>query len=109
VGSAPEIPEVEKFLPGGDTAVRGYIGGGMAKVSRGRLTGMDGMNTHSSAELSALADTLEKKLSDPADADDPRWVRRRVVRLRQLARQKEDAALQKARQRRRRTRAKFGG
>ena len=69
----------------------------MAKVERGRLSGLDGMETFTSAELLAWADRLEGQIQDPQNRDDPRWLRRWAEKMRRLAAQKEKAKAHKER------------
>jgi hypothetical protein len=70
----------------------------VATLSRGRLSGFGGMAAHNSAELHAQADALEAQISDPANIDDPRWLRRWVDKIRRLAKQKDAAVAHKDRQ-----------
>jgi hypothetical protein len=65
----------------------------MAKIARGRLSGFDGMESHSAVELLARADALEAQIADASSGDDPRYLRRWANKLRRLAAEKE-AALQ---------------
>lgn len=61
----------------------------MAKVERGRLSGVYGMKAYTVRELDALADSYLEKIADPTNSDDAKWLNRRSTRLRNLARQKE--------------------
>ncbi len=70
----------------------------MAKIDRGRLDGVYGMRGFSFVELYALADEIEHLIDDPDNSDDPRWLRRRVKKLRKLAEKKEKAFEHKTRQ-----------
>ena len=71
----------------------------MPKVKRGRLSGLNGMATHSAAALRAWADRFEEQSHDPLSLDDPRWLRRWAGKMRRLAAQKEKAAEHKDYQR----------
>lgn len=68
----------------------------MAKLIRGRLAGLHGMESYTAEELHAEADTLlqQARLADPAD--DPGWLRRWAEKLRRLAEQKEKARERKS-------------
>ena len=61
----------------------------MAKVNQGRLDGMDGMEKFTFLELFAIANEYEAKINDPKNSDDPKWLKRRLDRIRLLAEQKE--------------------
>jgi hypothetical protein len=63
----------------------------MVKMSKGRISGLHGMDGHTAEELHALADTLQSQASDPANKDDPKWLKRRGDRLRALAEKKQKA------------------
>ena len=63
----------------------------MAKVNQGRLDGIWGMRRFSASELHAIADEYEAKISDPENNDDPKWLKRRADRIRELALKKERA------------------
>jgi hypothetical protein len=76
----------------------------MAKVSRGRISGVDGMNAHSAVGLLAWAKRLERQTRDPRNEDDPRWLRRQAKKLRRLADKKVAARAHKARQSKRKVR-----
>ncbi len=43
------------------------------------------------AELHAIANNMEEQLNNPKMADDPKWLQRRIDRVRKLAAQKEKA------------------
>jgi hypothetical protein len=73
----------------------------MAKLFRGRLSGVDGMEERTAEELYAWADELEAQINDPSNQDDPRYLTRWVEKMRTLARQKEKALEHKMRQRNR--------
>ena len=73
----------------------------MAKLSRGRISGLDGMENHTAEELYIWADELETQIKDPKNEDDPRWLSRWAEKLRTLARQKEKALEHKMKQRNR--------
>jgi hypothetical protein len=70
----------------------------MAKVSRGRISGVNGMNAHSARGLLAWAKRLERQTQDPRNEDDPRWLRRQAEKLRRLADKKVVALTHKIRQ-----------
>lgn len=61
----------------------------MPKISQGRLDGISGMEKFTSQELFDLADEYDRKISDPTNTDDPKWLKRRSERLRKLASKKE--------------------
>jgi len=61
----------------------------MAKVSQGRISGLNGMQVHTAAELFAWADHLRAQAIHPDNADDPKWLLRRADRLTALAKAKE--------------------
>lgn len=61
----------------------------MPKIARGRISGFEGMDSHSASELTAWAERLEAQAKDPASPDDPRWLRRQADQLRKLAEAKE--------------------
>lgn len=63
----------------------------MAKIARGRLFGLHGMDSMTVHELNALADLHLERIDDPTNTDDPKWLNRRAISLRKLARQKEKA------------------
>jgi hypothetical protein len=71
----------------------------MAKLERGRLNGVYGLQTFTAAELRALADQGESQIQDPQNQDDPRWLRRWAEDVRRLAAKKEKAKAHKERQR----------
>ena len=71
----------------------------MAKLQRGRLDGVYGMRTFTSAELIAMADRWESQIKDPQNRDDPRWLRRWAEDARRLATKKEKEKAHKERQR----------
>jgi hypothetical protein len=71
----------------------------MAKLRKGRLDGVYGMTTFTSAELRAWAEQVEAQIRDPQNRDDPRWLRRWAEDMRQLAEKKEKAKAHKERQR----------
>ena len=70
----------------------------MAKLSSGRLSGLDGMEKHSAEELYAWADELEAQIKDPSNQDDAKWLMRWAEKMRALARKKEKALEHKLRQ-----------
>jgi hypothetical protein len=57
----------------------------MAKVAQGCISGLYGMDSHTSIELFAWADLLRAQVSDANNPDDPKWLRRRADRLAALA------------------------
>jgi hypothetical protein len=61
----------------------------MPKISKGRLDGVYGMEQYTSDELYIMASQEEEKLKDPINSDDPKWIKRRVEKLRALALKKE--------------------
>ncbi len=61
----------------------------MPKVEKGRLFGPYEMGSYTFEELDELADEHLRRIDDPDNTDDPKWLRRRAGRLRKLARQKE--------------------
>jgi len=63
----------------------------VAKIARGRLFGLHGMDSMTVHELDAFADLYLERVDDPTNSDDPKWLKRRATRLRKLARQKEKA------------------
>jgi hypothetical protein len=63
----------------------------IAKVRRGRLSGPDGMDTHSAGQLYTWAEDLDVSARSPEAPDDPRWLRRWAGRIRQLADKKVKA------------------
>jgi len=73
----------------------------MAKLSSGRLSGVDGMEERSAKELYEWAHELEAQIKDPSNQDDPRWLTRWAEKMRALARKKEKALEHKFRQRNR--------
>lgn len=72
----------------------------MAKIDQGRLDGVYGMSTYTVEELDEIADEYLRRLDDPMNTDDPKWIKRREKRIRKLARQKEQALEHKLNQRR---------
>ena len=71
----------------------------MAKIVRGRISGMCGMEPHTSVELHAWADRFEWRSRYSDSIDDPGWLRRWAKRLRCLAEQKAKARDHKTGQR----------
>jgi cyclopropane fatty-acyl-phospholipid synthase-like methyltransferase len=63
----------------------------MAKIVSGRISGLDGMESHSAADLHVWADALEAQITDPKNRDDPRYLRRWANKIHLLATQKEKA------------------
>ena len=61
----------------------------MAKIERGRISGLDGMESHSAMTLYAWADRMEAQIKDPLNRDDPRWLQRWADKMRRLASKKE--------------------
>lgn len=70
----------------------------MPKIEQGRLSGLDGMQTHTCADLYAAANDYEAQINDPLNTDDPRWLKRRADKLRRLADKKYKALVHKLRQ-----------
>ncbi len=70
----------------------------MPKVSQGRLDGVYGMETFTVEELYGIADSIESQLTDPKNTDDPKWLKRRIDRVRSLARRKEKSREQRGRE-----------
>lgn len=58
------------------------------------------MATWTVEQLDELADEYLRKLDDPLNTDDPKWIKRREKRFRKLARQKEQAVEHKKNQKR---------
>ena len=71
----------------------------MAKVERGRLSGLHGMSSFTSAELLSWAGELERQIKSPYNQDDPRWLQRWADKMKRLAAKKEKAKAHKERQR----------
>ena len=71
----------------------------MAKVARGRIAGLYGMESQTAQELHVWADDFELRALHSDPADELRWLRRRAIKLRNLAEQKERAREHKANQR----------
>ena len=67
----------------------------MAKIERGRANGLYGMESHTSTELLAWAETLEGEIRSPTSEDDPKWLQRWADKLRRLASKKVQAQLHK--------------
>jgi hypothetical protein len=63
----------------------------MAKVAQGRISGLNGMDAHTSSELFAWADHLRAQAIHPDNTDDTKWLLRRADRLTALAKAKEKA------------------
>jgi hypothetical protein len=61
----------------------------MPKLSRGRLDGLEGMDSFTYQELYALANNLEAQIDDPNNTDDPAWLKRWAEKARALGRKKE--------------------
>ena len=60
----------------------------MAKIERGRLSGVYGMRKHTAEELYSYARDLEAQIADPNNRDDPKWLRRSIAQIRTLADEK---------------------
>jgi cyclopropane fatty-acyl-phospholipid synthase-like methyltransferase len=73
----------------------------MAKILRGRISGLYGMESHNAEELHGWADRFERHANYSDPCDDPGWLRRWAKRLRGLAGQKQKAREHKAAQQRR--------
>lgn len=71
----------------------------MPKISRGRLSGFNGMNGHTAEELLAWADKFDAKILDPKNTDDPRYLKRWASKMRSLAAQKVRACEHKCHER----------
>jgi|GEM_PF-2927830 len=71
----------------------------MAKIERGRVSGFNGMESHTAEELYAWADKLEAQIDDPENTDDTRYLRRWAAKMRKLASRKEKARQHKNQQR----------
>lgn len=69
----------------------------MSKIAGGRISGLDGMKSPTSAELFAWGDRLEAQIKDPANRDDPKWLQRWAGKLRDLAIKKHRAIIHKVR------------
>ena len=63
----------------------------MPKIERGRLSGFNGMESHTADELYTCADKLETQIDDHENTDDPKWLQRWAGEMRRLASQKEKA------------------
>jgi hypothetical protein len=61
----------------------------MAKMKQGRISGVHGMDAHTSFELFAWAAALRAQATDPGNQDDLKWLYRRADRLTVLATAKE--------------------
>ena len=73
----------------------GHIRTLMPKIATGRISGFHGMESHSALELYAWADKLEAQIDDPANRDDPRYLRRWADKIRRLAIKKEKSVTHK--------------
>ena len=82
----------------------------MAKISRGRIAGRNGMHTFSVEELERWAAKLEDeaRIGHPTSTDDIPWLRRWADKIRDLAAQKEQAREHKSGQRRKTRRTRCG-
>jgi hypothetical protein len=63
----------------------------MAKILRGRIAGLHGMESQTAEYLHAWADRFERQARYSHPCDDLGWLRRWAKRLRCLAEQKERA------------------
>ena len=72
----------------------------MAKLTPARLDGLSGMRKFTAEELYARADALEAQIDDPNNRDDPKYLKRWSMRIRQLAEWKERERDHKRSQRR---------
>lgn len=63
----------------------------MAKILRGRISGLYGMESHTAEELHAWANRFERRARYSEPIDDPGWLTRWSLRLRSLAEQKDKA------------------
>ena len=68
----------------------------MAKLERGRLDGIDGMQARTAFELYQLANELEAEIVNPENTDDPKYLKRWAGKIRKLAEQKHKALEHKA-------------
>jgi hypothetical protein len=67
----------------------------MPKLERGRISGFEGMESHSASELYAWADKLEAQIADSANRDDPKYLQRWADKIRRLAVKKEKSVAHK--------------
>jgi hypothetical protein len=67
----------------------------MPKLERGRIRGLDGMESHSASELYAWADKLEAQIDGAANRDDPKYLQRWADKIRRLAVKKEKSVTHK--------------
>lgn len=70
----------------------------MAKILRGRIAGLYGMESQTVEDLYAWADRFDRRARYADAWDDPGWLRRWAKRLRCLAEQKERSREHKGRQ-----------
>ena len=70
----------------------------MPKIERGRISGLHGMSSFTSSELSDWADRLEAQILNPNNVDDPKWLQRWADKIRRLSVQKQRAHKHKERQ-----------
>ncbi|MGE0128383.1 MAG: hypothetical protein AB7U82_09915 [Blastocatellales bacterium] len=70
----------------------------MAKIERGRISGLHGMASFTSAELLQWAQRFEAQITDPKNTDDPKWLQRWADKMRRLAAKKQKAHAHKERQ-----------
>lgn len=68
----------------------------MAKILRGRISGLYGMESHYVEELEAWARRWETWAGIPSKIHDPRWLLRWAKRLQCLAEQKDRARRHKS-------------
>jgi hypothetical protein len=72
----------------------------MATITFGRGWWFGPIRMRTARELSRRAAVVEARIGAPGNADDPRWLRRRVERLRRAAARRERAAVEKRLERR---------
>jgi hypothetical protein len=71
----------------------------MAKIERGRIDGVYGMESFTSTQLLHWVQRLEEQITDPKNTDDPKWQRRWIDKIYRLAIKKQKAHTHKERQR----------
>jgi hypothetical protein len=71
----------------------------MPRVNNGTRT-IHRLGTPTAEQVAARAEELEAQMDDPANHDDPKWLRRGAETLRQVAAKKEKAFAHKRAQRR---------
>lgn len=63
----------------------------MAKIERGRIDGVYGMESFTSAQLLRWVQRLEEQIIDPKNTDDPKWCQRWRDKIYRLAMKKQKA------------------